>query len=483
MRHSILLLVLLLGNLATAQIDIPNGDFEGIDPLSTTGATAWKAGGAEAISTLEPHLTPAGKSAMKLSRTVASGKGEFNQEFPFTSKALTKYKITAAMKATHLKGRAGIGARIFDAKGNTISGNFALFITQDQDWKMMEGECYANEAAAKVRLFCLMEGAGEVWFDDIAITEIPLSDAPLKPSIARYLDEYFTYIRKYSVVRDVASIDQLEAQSRQLCAGHRDLAYVHNILKRYTTLNLQDGHSFFWTPAEWKDYNQGSAKVSLSGLVNYPTGKMLKEGIGYIQMKVFASLDPKILQTYIDSLQTILRTCDAAGPKGWILDISENGGGNAFAMLTALGPLLGEGVCGYSKSADGSKRTRIYKGGATYWDQNLVLKQDSPVLALSHADLPVAVVYGNQTGSAGEVVAISFIGKPNARSFGQHTSGATTRVDNLILHDGAALNLACGWDVDRNGKVYEAGVEPDTTTGTHEEALAAAKEWILKQGK
>ncbi len=80
-------------------------------------------------------------------------------------------------------------------------------------------------------------------------------------------------------------------------------------------------------------------------------------------------------------------------------------------------------------------------------------------------------------------MAISFRGKEKTRSFGQETFGATTRVDNLELSNGATLNLASGWDVDRTGKVYKTKVPPDVSTKDHKEAVAAATDWIRSAGK
>ena len=100
---------------------------------------------------------------------------------------------------------------------------------------------------------------------------------------------------------------------------------------------------------------------------------------------------------------------------------------------------------------------------------------------IQNPDSPVAVIYGNNTGSSGEVVAISFRGRANTMSFGQQTAGNTTRIDNLPMSDGASFNLASGYDVDRNRVEYRGRVMPDMLIEDHDEAVKDAVRWIVEQ--
>ncbi len=116
------------------------------------------------------------------------------------------------------------------------------------------------------------------------------------------------------------------------------------------------------------------------------------------------------------------------------------------------------------------------------WDSVAVVWKRNPYHLLNEG-LPVALLYGKNTASAGEVVAISFRGKENTQSFGQETAGATTRVDNFRLSDGAYLNLAAGYDVDRNGVVFGGTIIPDHLTPDHDSAMREAKNWISERRK
>lgn len=462
------------------QVSIPHADFETVQPVRDAAPGQWAASGATCF--IDSSTAYAGRYAMKIVHAQPAGQGSFYQELPFTCHSLKKYVISAAIKTDSLQGTCGLGARVFDGAGNTISGYNAVSVTSNQGWTVMEGEFYADEKAARLRIFGNITGRGIAWFDNISVKEVPLTAAKPGKKAAAYIDEYFNYIKQYSVVKDSTRyLAQLKQNTQKLCAGHDKVDYCQNILKRYTTLKLNDGHSFFFTDEEWKQYREGSANTMQAGLVNYVSGHMTAEKMAYLNVPTFASLDKNILERYVDSAQAIIKSLDAQQPRGWIIDLGNNQGGNAFAMIVGLGPLLGNGICGYSQSANGSRRTRVYNNGSAGWAPDTTLAQQAPVYQLLHHNLPIALIYGSGTGSAGEVTAISFRGKARTRSFGQPTAGATTRVDNLEMSNGASFNLACGWDADRTGKVYKASVPPDVQTATPEEALVKATEWLLEQ--
>src|SRR5690606_1433128 len=48
-----------------------------------------------------------------------------------------------------------------------------------------------------------------------------------------------------------------------------------------------------------------------------------------------------------DSLHTAVRSLEAKGACGWIVDLRGNGGGNMWPMLDGIGPLLGDSIVGF----------------------------------------------------------------------------------------------------------------------------------------
>ncbi len=468
---------------AFGQVTIPNANFEQLDNSSNTKSLYWKTVGSIDQCIIDSNVVWKGKYSMHLTRKTFGGKGFFYQDLPFKTRELKKYKISCAVKTKDIKEQfAGVGARVYDKEGNSITGYNALEVNGTKDWKVYSGEFYSDELAVTIKIFGNLQGSGEMWVDDITIEEVPLNPKKISTTVNKYVDEYFKIVRENSIIKDSAYITELEKRTKLLCSDNSGLEYCHNILKRYTTLKLNDGHSFFSTPQDWKDMQNGDKTIQ-DGLANFSTGKMMKENIAYINVPMFVSFDTIVQNKAVDSLQSIIATLDKQNPKGWIIDISNNPGGNSFVMLCGLGPILGNGVCGYCIFADGSKKTRIHNEGWTGWDSTLIVNKSNPY-HLKNSNLPIAVIYGNNTGSSGEAVAISFRGKENTMSFGQETSGANTNVGNFALSDGASLNLAQGFDADRNGVTYNGKpIPPDKVTKDNESALTEAIKWITEKRK
>lgn len=166
-----------------------------------------------------------------------------------------------------------------------------------------------------------------------------------------------------------------------------------------------------------------------------------------------------------DSLHTAVRTFEAEGACGWIVDIRGNGGGNMWPMLAGIGPLLGDSIVGYF--GEGPEADAWYYRGGT----SAVVHPDGAVdttsqVTVEPVDLgttlpPVAVLIDGGTGSSGEAVATAFRGRPNTRSFGSPTSGFATVNRGSRLPDGANMVVTTGYYADRHRTPVGERLEPD----------------------
>lgn len=83
------------------------------------------------------------------------------------------------------------------------------------------------------------------------------------------------------------------------------------------------------------------------------------------------------------------------------------------------------------------------------------------------------------------MTAISFIGLPNVKTFGQPSAGYTTANQTYFLSNGSQLLLAVQFVADRTGKPYVDKIMPDVTvndfTNTKSDGvILAAKKWLLE---
>lgn len=483
MKQNVLLiyLLILLANTVHAQIIVPNSSFEEAGKIKGTKTGYWKAESDNFECRAEKGSAYKGDYSLKVSAS-AHNNYFFMQEFNFTCESIRKYKLRCAVKTDKMIGKAKLGARVFDKEGNTISlCSFTITESTDQEWQIAEGIFVAEEEAAKLRVFGQLSGTGTVWFDDVIIEEVPLPQKNPTERAQLYIHDYFDYVYNYSIISDKNFIAQLKQKTMYLCADSVGMNECRYILQQYTTRKLNDGHSFFTTAEEWKDLmEEGKHPNGVMNMDNLPKGKMTADKIAYIQIPMFTSSDKGKILVYAQTLENLVAEFDKQNPAGWIIDLADNGGGNCFPMIAGIGPLIGNGVCGYSFSGDGTIQKYIYDGGKAGKASEVFVQIDNPYI-LKNPGKRIAVIYGAGTASSGEVTAIAFIGLHNTRSFGQATAGATTRVDNFEMEDGAYLNLAAGINADRNQNKFAGSIKPDVATKDKPSALEAATMWILKE--
>jgi len=210
---------------------------------------------------------------------------------------------------------------------------------------------------------------------------------------------------------------------------------------------------------------------------------------GYVVLPRCSAKDNDGLLLYAADVRRILTDLSAQNPKGWIVDLRGNTGGNMWPMLTGIGPILGEGNVGSFVAADGTINW-FYQDGKTGTRNSAGLEtvsltlDDAPVRMTQSA--PVAVLIDSSTASSAEAITIAFHGRPDTRFFGSRTAGKSTAVQPFKMDDGAELYLTTAIDADRSGKAFPEGLTPDQvfpTIGTmpqdsKDPVVLAAQTWL-----
>jgi len=209
----------------------------------------------------------------------------------------------------------------------------------------------------------------------------------------------------------------------------------------------------------------------------------IKENYGYIIIPGFAGDEYQLKVAFADTIQKQIKQLYHKNIKGFIVDLRQNDGGNMDPMLAGLEPLYSADTTGFLIDVHGNKE---------YWGRNEAFKS---ALGTSYTQptiktkinnrLPIAILYGNVTGSSGEVVIISFIGNAKTKSFGQPSYGLTTGNGEYKLPDGSYMFLSSTYMADRNGKIYKSNVIPDVVIDEDEKpkdkTLEAAINWLKTQ--
>jgi hypothetical protein len=217
-----------------------------------------------------------------------------------------------------------------------------------------------------------------------------------------------------------------------------------------------------------------------------PEGRLATFGAKTFALVVVSKCFPETDRQFIayeTKLQRIVADLDKSHPAGWIVDLRGNVGGNMWAMLAGIGPLLGEGDhLGEFFTLD-SHSTWKYRNGVAAESED---GKENPYPAVAGApyklvgEPKVAVLTDRRTGSSGEAIAIAFRGREETRFFGEHTEGVSTANDVVKLSDGASMWLTIGVDADRTGKQYMEGLEPDEVSRLGDAILPDEQDPVLR---
>lgn len=191
------------------------------------------------------------------------------------------------------------------------------------------------------------------------------------------------------------------------------------------------------------------------------------------------------MQTYANTAADAISRAQAATSCGWVVDLRQDGGGNAFPMIAAVSPLLTQGrlVSFIDRAAHATWIT--LDGSTVSYQKHLPdggVQLTVNVPASSSLDQPVAVLQGPLTASSGEATLLAFVGQKNVRTFGETTAGLASGNVGKTMSDGATLILTTGWDSNRNGvKTYPHGINPDVKTTSDVATDTAATAWLTQQ--
>jgi C-terminal processing protease CtpA/Prc len=284
-------------------------------------------------------------------------------------------------------------------------------------------------------------------------TTTPTPSMP--PEVAAYLTDALDVMQANSVNKHKVDWAALRADIMKSAAAATTISDTYPLIKLALS-RLGDHHSLFMDPQKAAAEQQGTNPVP-----EKPTVKLVNGRIGYVLVPGYLGLNQDLLNRYGTDMQQQIQAVDRGRPCGWVVDLRGNEGGNMWPMLIGIGPILGEGKAGSWVDAEGSVTAWAYVGGEGLAGTAVQSQVIGKPHLLASPGPPVAVLFGGDTASSGEIIAISFIGRPHARSFGGNSYGDTTANSGFPLSDGALIFLTTAVDADRTGRTYGDPLVPD----------------------
>jgi carboxyl-terminal processing protease len=310
----------------------------------------------------------------------------------------------------------------------------------------------------------------------------PSPTPTLPPDLQTYLDTAIDLVQEKSIYSASTDWEYVRSQANQAAAGAQTTEDLYPIL--ILVLHLTgDRHGYVMPSTKVESYYK-DAPITMP-LIQY---ELLEGRLGSLTVPTFSNGNKAAVQQFAGDLQDAIRVLDASQPCGWVLDLRNNEGGNGFAMLAGVAPLLGEGVYGYYAYPDGSRSEWRSEAGKIYLGDVMTMELAGPAYELRQPGNPIAVLTNEVTTSSGELLAIAFHGWSFTRSFGQETLGRTTVPAGYFLEDGAFFAFSSAYFADHTGEIFRDSFLPDVRIPAHEPGMLRdrsvpdkAIEWLLSQ--
>lgn len=488
MRISLLLFFSFSFLLLNAQ-QIQNPSFEIPSQQTITKTTAWSsyANSFRIERTQKEYYS--GDSAISIKQQGVDEHGSFYQEIKVQPEKARYFQLSAFIKTQEVSdGFAGIWVNILK-EGNQIDyksmrGNGPIGTNNWQRYKLF---FWIPAEATSIRIGGTLLGKGQAWFDEYQIEEVNYEKLEASEVARQYLDEFFDIVMMHSLRKNLVDWEWLRQSTYKKAKEAQTTSDCYKPIE-YALAQLGDQHSFLVKPETVKLWSSKASQQSNTFKFEFARGELIENQFGYISLPGITTGNKEVMQNFADSLQQLIAQIDEYNPKGWIVDLRDNGGGNCWPMLAGIGPILGEGISGYFSTPDAQKSAWSYQAGAARQNEKDIIKISGNPYQLKRKMPPVAVLTHGYTASSGEIIAVSFIGRPNTKSFGKPTRGLSTGNRGFPLSDGALLQLTTTIYADRAGKLYGKKIKPDILVQAiknteKDPTLEKALEWLRVQGE
>lgn len=188
-------------------------------------------------------------------------------------------------------------------------------------------------------------------------------------------------------------------------------------------------------------------------VIESATGKMLDNGIAYVDINTFGEQTTQQLRDTLDTLM-------AQHPKGIIIDLRNNGGGYLTTAVEVTSEFIDKGVVAYEKYGDGRREEldALGNGRAT--------------------NIPLVVLINQGSASASEILAGALQDYGRAKLVGvqSYGKGSAQLWQPLSNDQGAARVTIAKWLTPKERTIDHIGLTPDVNVEVTEEDYQAGRD-------
>ncbi|HEX5839354.1 MAG TPA: S41 family peptidase [Anaerolineales bacterium] len=178
-------------------------------------------------------------------------------------------------------------------------------------------------------------------------------------------------------------------------------------------------------------------------------GRMLDDGIGYVDINTFGDNTTQELRQALDELM-------AQNPRGLIIDLRNNGGGYLSTSIEVSSEFIEDGVVLYEQFGDGKREeySAMGNGRAT--------------------EIPLVVLINEGSASASEILAGALQDYGRAKLVGMQSFGkGSVQIRQPLSNQGAARVTIAKWLTPDERAIEEVGLTPDVIVEMTQEDFEA----------
>ena len=278
------------------------------------------------------------------------------------------------------------------------------------------------------------------------------STSKMSAAAAAYLDSALAFMEQYYYFGDTVNWRSKRTRAIQRAGAAQTTKEVYGAVDAAVG-ELGDNHSFFYPPGQ----TLGNRDDPPTPFYR-PMSTAIAPRIAYVWVPTFGG---RSSLGRADTIQRVIARADSTPNLcGWVLDVRGNPGGFWPAMLAGLSPLITPGRVGGFVERDSTQRFfyEVQPGAALFNlpDGRVVEGLRLPsAYRVQRPNLPIAILQGDITASAGEIIVMAFKEPARAvRTFGAPTFGATTQPYTYTFADTSSLQIAAAMMFDRQRRNY-----------------------------
>jgi len=477
----LILMLTAVSSLAAASLD--NGDFSKIDDDGLPAGWEVDADGYEvSVDDEQPAREP---HSLRIKGPDGVHGAMIEQSFAAGDVRASRHRLTGKIRTEGIVTSASLVVIVSDEDGATLfSDDMAdRVVSGDTDWSSHQIDVPALSDAESVTIAVLVIGSGTAWFDALDFEALSEENGESSEEWLEYVDKAVDTLQDRYVAADRVDWDNLRAFARKSAAQATTQADAHSVVSAVVA-RLDDSHaSFVRSKSEMPEDAESDPDTPAK------RSARVSEHRERLRLITVPGIEGDPLSTtatdYVDGAWDAIETADSEMVCGWIVDLRESDGGTMWPLLAALGPILGAGDVGFFRARDPHETATWF-----YRDAEAGMRIDSEKVVRANASRnapqlhsptpPVAVVVSEDTASAGEAVAVAFIGRENTRLFGQPTFGHASANGNVPMPDGALLVFPIAHAADRDGNLHYPHISPEVTAEP-DQVMNEAEQWLFAQ--